>query len=71
MKEWFDICFKEHPEIARLGLTTWSGNYGMIKLSEKIGLKLEAKIRKVRYYNGVYYDSVKYGILREEFNKLQ
>lgn len=71
LKEWFDICFKEHPEIARLGLTTWSGNYGMIKLSEKIGLKLEARIRKVRYYNGVYYDSVKYGILREEFNKLQ
>ena len=39
----------------------------MIKLAEKLGLVCEARIRKVRYFNGVYYDSVKYGILREEF----
>ncbi|WP_314023197.1 GNAT family protein [Gemella sanguinis] len=71
LKEWLDICFKEHPEIARLGLTTWSGNIRMMKLSEKLGLKLEARIRKVRYYKDVYYDSVKYGILREEYYKLK
>ena len=39
----------------------------MIRLAEKLGLICEARIRKVRYFNGVYYDSIKYGILREEF----
>ncbi len=29
-------------------------------------MTLEAKIRKVRYVNGKYYDSIKLGILREE-----
>ena len=39
----------------------------MIRLAEKLVLICEARIRKVRYFNGVYYDSIKYGILREEF----
>ena len=38
-----------------------------MKLAEKIGLICEARIRKVIYYNEVYYDSIKYGILRDEF----
>lgn len=67
LEMWIEKCFHLHPEIEHVGLTTWSGNIGMMKLSEKIGMKLEAQIRKVRYYNGIYYDSVKYGILREEF----
>lgn len=40
----------------------------MQMLGEKCGLTKEAVIRKVRYLNGQYYDSVKYGILGEEFN---
>ena len=59
-----------YPEIEHIGLTTWSGNTRMMKLAEKLGLLCEARIRKVRYYNGLYYDSVKYGILREEFNSI-
>ncbi|WP_461538784.1 GNAT family N-acetyltransferase [Spongorhabdus nitratireducens] len=54
-------------EIARVGLTTWSGNPRMIACAESIGMKLEARLRKVRYYNGEYYDSVKLGVLREEW----
>lgn len=50
-----------------MGLTTWSGNPGMMRLSEKLGMSQEARIRKVRYYKGTYYDSIKYGILRDEF----
>lgn len=50
-----------------MGLTTWSGNPGMMRLSEKLGMTQEARIRKVRYYKGIYYDSIKYGILRDEF----
>lgn len=67
LKMWLTDCFLSHPEIARLGLTTWSGNERMMKLAEKLGLKLEARLRKVRYYKGFYYDAIKYGILREEF----
>ena len=37
------FALKEHPEIARLGLTTWSGNIGMMKLSEKLGLNLKVE----------------------------
>lgn len=66
---WIDRCFEDYPEIMRVGLTTWSGNLGMIRLAEKLGLKEEARLRKVRFYQDVYYDSMKYGILRDEWYK--
>ena len=44
------------------------GNIRMMKAAEKLGMLQEARIRKVRYYNDEYYDSVKYGILREEWS---
>ncbi|MCH4891358.1 GNAT family N-acetyltransferase [Acidaminobacter sp. JC074] len=67
LKQWIDLVFNMHPTFVRLGLTTWSGNIGMMKLSEKLGLKQEACYRKARIVNGQYYDSVSYGILREEW----
>lgn len=67
LSKWIKICFDKFPEIQHIGLTTWSGNQRMMKLAEKIGLICEARIRKVIYYNEVYYDSIKYGILRDEF----
>lgn len=63
---WILETFKDVEEIENIGLTTWSGNIGMMKVAEKLGMTLEASIRKVRYYNGVYYDSISYGILRNE-----
>ena len=69
MKEWIGRTFQDYPELERLGLTTWSGNHGMMRLAEKLGLQKEARIRKVRYYQGIYYDSMKYGVLREEWKK--
>nr|WP_279324910.1 GNAT family protein [Clostridium sp. 'deep sea'] len=65
---WIDILFEKYPQLVRLGLTTWSGNLRMIKLAEKTGLKCEAVYRKARIVDGKYYDSVSYGILREERN---
>ncbi|HZJ87346.1 MAG TPA: GNAT family protein [Erysipelothrix sp.] len=70
MRLWFDKLFNDINTIARIGITTWSGNPGMIKLAEKLRMKKEAEIRKVRYYEGVYYDSIKYGILREEWENI-
>lgn len=64
---WITEQFISHPEIVRLGLTTWSGNIGMIKVAEKLGMQKEAVYRKARIVNGQHYDSVSYGILREEW----
>lgn len=70
MNLWITQLFKTKKNIVRLGLTTWSGNIGMMKLSKKLGLKQEALYRKARIVNGVYYDSVSYGILREEWESI-
>jgi len=53
--------------LVRVGYTTWSGNARMIKVGEKLGMTMEARLRKVRFWNGTYYDSIRMGILREEW----
>lgn len=68
LAKWIDYVFEAKPDIVRIGLTTWSGNLGMINLSKKLGLKQEACFKKARIVNGKYYDSVSYGILKEEWN---
>ena len=58
-------------DLPHLSLSTWSGNPRMMHVAQKMGMKEEARIRQVRFYNDQYYDSMKYGILRsewEEFN---
>jgi putative hydrolase of HD superfamily len=67
LKMWIDEKFKENPKLIRLGLSTWSGNERMMKLAEKLGFKREAVYRKARIVNDEYFDSVSYGILREEW----
>lgn len=67
MKIWISYLFECYPYLPHIGFTTWSGNKGMMKIGEKLGMKKEAQIRKVRYWQGSYYDSVKYGLLREEW----
>ncbi|MFJ5792151.1 GNAT family N-acetyltransferase [Lysinibacillus sp. NPDC093197] len=66
MALWIDHLFSTMP-LVRVGFTTWSGNKRMIRVGEKLGMQLEAKIRKVRLYEGVYYDSIRMGMLREEW----
>ncbi|MCG8329717.1 MAG: GNAT family N-acetyltransferase [Chitinophagales bacterium] len=67
LKLWIEEVFNDRKEIVRIGLTTWSGNASMMKLAEKIGMKKEAEYQKARIVDGVYYDSVSYGVLREEW----
>ncbi len=64
---WVSYLFDLYPYIERVGCTTWSGNIRMLKLAEKLSMKLEGRIRKVRYYQNQYWDSMKYGVLREEW----
>lgn len=66
---WIDYLF-ETLEIGRAGITTWSGNPRMIRCAEKVGMQLEGRMRKCRYYDGVYYDSIRMGVTREEWEEL-
>ncbi|UTR06881.1 GNAT family N-acetyltransferase [Alkalihalobacillus sp. LMS6] len=66
LRLWIDHLFQTTDHV-RVGLTTWSGNTRMIHAAERLGMKLEARIRNVRYYNGHYYDSIRMGLLREEW----
>lgn len=66
---WINYLFESKPELIRLGLTTWSGNIGMVKLAEKLGFILEARHRKARIFNNEYYDALGFGILKEEWIK--
>jgi RimJ/RimL family protein N-acetyltransferase len=70
LKLWIDYLFNEMP-LVRIGLTTWSGNKRMIRCAEKVGMKMEGRIRKCRYWNGEWYDSIRMGLLREEWEQNQ
>ncbi|NBI27586.1 N-acetyltransferase [Chengkuizengella sp. YPA3-1-1] len=67
---WTDYIF-EKMDVVRIGISTWSGNERMIRLANKIGMVEEGRIRKARIVNGEYCDSVKMGILREEWVELK
>ncbi|WP_066299160.1 GNAT family N-acetyltransferase [Bacillus sp. FJAT-29937] len=67
-KLWIDFLFSS-TELHRLGISTWSGNIRMIKVAEKLGMKEEARIRQARMVNGEYFDAIKMGILRKEWER--
>lgn len=69
-KLWIDFLF-ESTGIHRLGMSTWSGNIRMIKAAEKIGMQEEARIRNARTVDGEYFDAIKMGILRDEWDGLK
>lgn len=66
LSQWLRELFVVYPDIVHIGLTTWSGNPAMMRVGEKSGMTKEGTIRQVRYWQGSYYDSVKYGVLRHE-----
>lgn len=66
LKLWISHLF-ERFEVEHIGLTTWSGNPRMIACAASLGIPQEARIRKVRYFEGEYFDSIKLGVLREEW----
>ncbi|MBB6452424.1 RimJ/RimL family protein N-acetyltransferase [Salirhabdus euzebyi] len=65
---WIDFLFQS-TNLHRLGFSTWSGNIRMMKAAAKLGMQEEARIRKARMVNGEYYDAIKMGILREEWER--
>ncbi|CAM3583514.1 MULTISPECIES: GNAT family N-acetyltransferase [Saccharibacillus] len=69
LRLWVDHLFAKLP-LVRIGYSTWSGNDRMIRVGEKLGMQMEARIRKARFYDGQYYDSIRMGMLREEWTPL-
>lgn len=67
-KLWIDFLFRTSG-LHRLGMSTWSGNIRMIKVADKIGMKEEARIRQARMVDGKYFDAIKMGILRQEWEQ--
>lgn len=70
LKQWISYLF-DLTDLPHLSFTTWSGNPGMIKLGYKLGMQEEARIRQVRYWNNQYWDSVKFGILQNEWKRIK
>ncbi|MFQ3546047.1 GNAT family protein [Halobacillus rhizosphaerae] len=67
---WIEHLFNSLP-IERVGLTTWSKNERMMHVGKKLGMKLEGRLRKCRFFEGTFYDSIRMGILREEWESRQ
>ncbi len=67
---WTDHVFSE-TDLVRVGLRTWSGNHRMLRVACKLGFAVEARFRKARVVEGRRYDSVAYGMLREEWERLR
>ena len=63
---WVDYVFEAH-NLARLGAATWSGNPRMVRVAEKLGFKVEGRIRNGCEVKGRFYDRIKLGILRSEW----
>lgn len=66
LKLWTTFLFGATPWV-RLDYATWSGNHAMVSVGRKLGFVEEARFRNARIVRGEYFDSVVYGILREEW----
>jgi RimJ/RimL family protein N-acetyltransferase len=62
---WTDLLFAR-TDWVRLDLATWSGNAAMTAVARALGFVEEARFRRARVVDGVRYDSVVHGVLREE-----
>ncbi len=63
---WTDLLFAR-TDWVRLDLATWSGNHAMVATARSLGFVEEGRFRRARMVDGVRYDSVVYGVLREEW----
>jgi RimJ/RimL family protein N-acetyltransferase len=63
---WADYLFPA-LNLTRLGYSTWSGNPAMVRVGEKLGFTLEGRIRRGCEVNGQFFDRIKMGLLRDEW----
>ncbi len=53
----------------RLEAEVYEYNKASVKLVEHLGFSVEGKLREAKYNNGKYYDIIRYGLLRNEWQK--
>ncbi|WP_442952311.1 MULTISPECIES: GNAT family N-acetyltransferase [unclassified Paenibacillus] len=70
LQMWSSHLFEQLP-LVRVGLTTWSGNERMMRSASKAGLQVEGRMRKCRIVDGQHYDSIRMGMLREEWEQIR
>jgi RimJ/RimL family protein N-acetyltransferase len=70
LRLWMDYLFRER-DLTRIGLTTWEGNKRMTSVASKLGFIREACIRRSCEIDGKFYDRIKMGILRSEWEALK
>ncbi|WP_369375186.1 GNAT family N-acetyltransferase [Promicromonospora sp. Populi] len=63
---WTSLLFERTPWV-RLDFATWSGNRAMLSVGTALGFVEEARFRQARVVEGVRYDSVVMGVLRDEW----
>jgi RimJ/RimL family protein N-acetyltransferase len=68
MALWIEYLFREW-HLTRLGFSTWSGNERVMAVGRKLGFQQEACIRRGCEVGGKFYDRIKMGILREEWER--
>ena len=59
----------EKLNLHRLEAEVIEYNEGSKKMVEGFGFLLEGRLREAKYNNGKYYDILRYGLLKSEFNK--
>ena len=67
---WVDYLFRERG-LTRIGFSTWVGNQRMIAVGLKLGFAEECRIRNGCEVGGKFYDRIKMGILREEWDNVR
>ncbi|MCP3803550.1 GNAT family N-acetyltransferase [Allokutzneria sp. A3M-2-11 16] len=66
LRLWTGYLF-ETTDALRLDFATYSGNPGMAAVGRKLGFTEEARFRNGRVLDGVAYDGLVFGVLREEW----
>lgn len=64
---WIGYLFRELPDLPRLGLATWSGNAGMVRLAHKLGFAEESRDRRGATVSGRRYDALRFALDRGEW----
>lgn len=67
LRAWTTYLFSV-TDWVRLDLATWSGNGAMLGVGHRLGYVEEGRFRRARVVDGVRYDAVVLGVLREEWS---
>ncbi|MFI7115794.1 GNAT family N-acetyltransferase [Amycolatopsis sp. NPDC049868] len=69
LRMWTTYLFAR-TDTLRLDFATFSGNPGMIAVGRRLGFTEEGRFRRARRWAGGVHDAVVYGVLREEWGRM-